>query len=65
MTAAYRTQHSHMLTMALKTFRNPKPDLLALLKESGPPGEENGTKAGKKEETVKKKRKDKNVGVVV
>ncbi|KAJ9638877.1 transcription factor TFIIF complex subunit Tfg3 [Coniosporium tulheliwenetii] len=40
------------------TFRNPKPDLLALLRESGPAGDENGikgkpaSKKNKKEKTV-------------
>ncbi|KZF26600.1 SAS complex, SAS5 subunit/transcription initiation factor IID, subunit 14 [Xylona heveae TC161] len=44
------------------TFKNPKPNLLALLKESGPvPGDENGFKpkrsAKHDEDTTKKKRK--------
>ena len=44
-------------------FKNPKPDLLALLRESGPvPGEENGAKAGAGGKTdAKKKRPNKNV----
>ncbi|KAL2357441.1 transcription initiation factor-like protein subunit [Cryomyces antarcticus] len=41
------------------TFRNPKPELLAILKESGPVGEENGVKG--KADAAKKKRKEKNV----
>lgn len=42
-----------------QTFRNPKPDLLALLRESGPAGDENGikgkpaSKKNKKEKTVR------------
>ncbi|KAI9750659.1 MAG: Aminomethyltransferase, mitochondrial [Chaenotheca gracillima] len=40
------------------TFKNPKPGLLAALKESGPvPGEENGIKKKKHEEESAKKRK--------
>ena len=31
----------------LQTFRNPKPDLLAILKDSGPTGEANGTAPAK------------------
>ncbi|KAH1410511.1 hypothetical protein KXW78_005378 [Aspergillus fumigatus] len=48
------------------TFKNPKPALLALLRESGPvPGDENGVKskraAGGEEGSKKKKRTEKNV----
>ncbi|KAK1146109.1 transcription factor TFIIF complex subunit Tfg3 [Aspergillus melleus] len=48
------------------TFKNPKPALLALLRESGPvPGDENGVKtkrsAGADEGSKKKKRTEKNV----
>ena len=31
----------------VQTFRNPKPDLLAILKDSGPAGEANGTASSK------------------
>lgn len=49
-----------------KTFKNPKPALLAALRESGPvPGDENGMKAkraaGGDESLKKKKRTEKNV----
>ena len=49
-----------------QTFKNPKPALLAALRESGPvPGDENGLKAkrpaGGEESAKKKKRTDKNV----
>ncbi|EFE36872.1 uncharacterized protein ARB_04399 [Trichophyton benhamiae CBS 112371] len=44
------------------TFKNPKPPLLAQLRESGPvPGDENGVKKRGQEESKKKKRVDKNV----
>ncbi|EGE05599.1 transcription initiation factor subunit TAF30 [Trichophyton equinum CBS 127.97] len=44
------------------TFKNPKPPLLAQLRESGPvPGDENGVKKRSQEESKKKKRVDKNV----
>jgi hypothetical protein len=46
--------------MNLQTFRNPKPDLVALLAESGPAGEANGVR-GKGDATKKKGRRDKNV----
>ncbi|KAF2838299.1 SAS complex, SAS5 subunit/transcription initiation factor IID, subunit 14 [Patellaria atrata CBS 101060] len=42
------------------TFRNPKPDLVAILKESGGGGDENGVKKGA-DSARKKSRKDKNV----
>ena len=60
-----------MLTCRPQTFKNPKPALLAALRESGPvPGDENGLKAkrpaGGEESAKKKKRTDKNVsGTVV
>ncbi|KAJ8604563.1 hypothetical protein MRB53_041786 [Persea americana] len=39
----------------LQTFKNPKPELLAILRESGPvPGDENGAKAGKGDAAKKK-----------
>lgn len=41
------------------TFRNPRPDLLRLLEESGSAGDANGVR--NKEAAAKKKRKDKNV----
>ncbi|EZF25060.1 hypothetical protein H112_02556 [Trichophyton rubrum D6] len=45
-----------------QTFKNPKPPLLAQLRESGPvPGDENGVKKRGQEESKKKKRADKNV----
>ena len=49
-----------------QTFKNPKPALLAALRESGPvPGDENGMKAkraaGGDESLKKKKRTEKNV----
>lgn len=49
-----------------QTFKNPKPALLAALRESGPvPGDENGLKtkrtAAADEGSKKKKRVDKNV----
>ncbi|KAM5467468.1 transcription factor TFIIF complex subunit Tfg3 [Microsporum audouinii] len=45
------------------TFKNPKPQLLALLRESGPvPGDENGVKKrGQDDASKKKKRVDKNI----
>lgn len=50
----------------MQTFKNPKPALMAALRESGPvPGDENGIKhkrpAGGEESAKKKKRTDKNV----
>ncbi|KAF2269916.1 SAS complex, SAS5 subunit/transcription initiation factor IID, subunit 14 [Lojkania enalia] len=42
------------------TFRNPRPELVALLAESGPAGAENGVR-GKGDAAKKKGRKDKNV----
>lgn len=50
----------------VQTFKNPKPALMAALRESGPvPGDENGIKhkrpAGGEESAKKKKRTDKNV----
>ena len=46
--------------MALQTFKNPKPGLLALLKESGPiPGDANGVKGV--DSAKKKRRPDKGV----
>ncbi|KAF2817214.1 transcription initiation factor-like protein subunit [Mytilinidion resinicola] len=42
------------------TFRNPKPELLAALRESGPAGDENGVR-GRKDDPRKKSRKEKNV----
>lgn len=55
--------------LSLQTFKNPKPALLALLRESGPvPGDENGVKskraAGGEEGSKKKKRTEKNVSLV-
>lgn len=55
-----------MLICRPQTFKNPKPALLAALRESGPvPGDENGLKAkrpaGGEESAKKKKRTDKNV----
>jgi len=49
-----------------QTFKNPKPALLALLRESGPvPGDENGLKSkrgGTQDDGAKKKKRvDKNV----
>ena len=45
----------------LQVFKNPKPALLAILKESGPvPGDANGVKA-REESAKKKKRPDKGV----
>lgn len=46
-----------------QTFKNPKPALLAALKESGPTfGDENGVKAKRGDESSKKKkRSDKGV----
>lgn len=53
----------------MQTFKNPKPSLLALLRESGPvPGDENGVKskrAGVGEESAKKKKRtEKNVSII-
>lgn len=50
----------------MQTFKNPKPAILAALRESGPvPGDENGVKskrgAAGEESAKKKKRVDKNV----
>ncbi|KAF2087492.1 hypothetical protein K490DRAFT_73860 [Saccharata proteae CBS 121410] len=42
------------------TFKNPKPDLIALLRESGPAGEENGVR-NRSSMPSSKKRKDKTV----
>jgi len=42
------------------TFRNPKPELLTALRESGPAGDENGVR-GRKDDPRKKSRKEKNV----
>ncbi|KAF2181946.1 SAS complex, SAS5 subunit/transcription initiation factor IID, subunit 14 [Zopfia rhizophila CBS 207.26] len=42
------------------TFRNPRPELLALLRESGPAGDENGIR-GKADASKKKKGRDRNV----
>ncbi len=50
-----------MIVILLQTFRNPKPELLALLRESGPAGDENGVKVKREEPAKKKSRKDKNV----
>ena len=52
--------------LLVQTFKNPKPALMAALRESGPvPGDENGIKhkrpAGGEESAKKKKRTDKNV----
>jgi hypothetical protein len=52
--------------MVVQTFKNPKPALMAALRESGPvPGDENGLKskrtAAAEEGSKKKKRVDKNV----
>lgn len=45
-----------LLTRLIQTFKNPKPELMALLRESGPvPGDENGAKAGKADAAKKKK----------
>lgn len=55
---------------SLQTFKNPKPAVLALLRQSGPvPGDENGVKskrAAAGEESVKKKKRvEKNVSIAV
>lgn len=60
------TYHSttlmRQITSDRQTFKNPKPNLLALLKESGPTfGEENGVKPKRGDESKKKKRSDKGV----
>lgn len=47
----------------LQTFKNPKPDLVALLAESGPTGQENGVQGRRDETQKKKKSKDKNVSL--
>jgi hypothetical protein len=48
--------------MKLQTFRNPKPDLVALLEASGPAGDANGVRVGKGDAAKKKSRnRDKNV----
>jgi hypothetical protein len=53
----------------LQTFKNPKPPLMAVLRESGPvPGDENGVKSKRPlagEESAKKKRSrtEKNVSL--
>ena len=50
------------LILHLQTFKNPKPALLAALKESGPvPGDENGVKKRSEESAKKKKRPDKGI----
>lgn len=43
------------------TFRNPKPDLLALLEASGPAGDANGVRGAKGGADKKKRNRDKNV----
>lgn len=49
--------------VTFQTFKNPKPELMALLRESGPvPGDENGAKASKTDST-KKKKNNKTVGL--
>ena len=51
------------MTLILQVFKNPKPALLAILKESGPvPGDANGVKA-REESAKKKKRPDKGVSL--
>ena len=48
----------------VQVFKNPKPALLAVLKESGPvPGDANGVKA-RDESAKKKKRPDKGVSPI-
>lgn len=49
--------------VSVQTFKNPKPALMAILRESGPvPGDENGVKSKRGDEgSKKKKRIDKNV----
>ena len=51
------------MILLLQVFKNPKPALLAILKESGPvPGDANGVKA-REESAKKKKRPDKGVSL--
>ncbi|KAI9820956.1 MAG: hypothetical protein M1832_003428 [Thelocarpon impressellum] len=51
-------QHERYEATHVVTFKNPKPGLLAVLKESGPvPGDENGVKKKGKHEDETKKRK--------
>ena len=51
------------MRVLLQVFKNPKPALLAILKESGPvPGDANGVKA-REESAKKKKRPDKGVSL--
>jgi hypothetical protein len=58
-------------TILLQTFKNPKPPLMAVLRESGPvPGDENGVKSKRPlagEESAKKKRSrtEKNVSLFI
>jgi transcription initiation factor IIF auxiliary subunit len=47
------------LTRCIQTFRNPKPELLSLLQESGPAGDANGVRS--KDAGKKKNRRDKTV----
>lgn len=49
---------NNILRYGNQTFKNPKPNLLAALKESGPTfGEENGVKPKRESESAKKKRR--------
>jgi hypothetical protein len=51
--------------MESQTFRNPKPDLVALLEASGPASDANGVRGGKGDAAKKKNRnRDKNVSLV-
>jgi hypothetical protein len=51
--------------MESQTFRNPKPDLVALLEASGPAGDANGVRGSKGDAAKKKSRnRDKNVSLI-
>ena len=62
----WKNRDKRLIAKKKQTFKNPKPALLAALRESGPvPGDENGMKAkraaGGDESLKKKKRTEKNV----
>ena len=60
----YQTQVEADTNWLVQVFKNPKPALLAILKESGPvPGDANGVKA-RDESAKKKKRPDKGVSLI-
>lgn len=68
MKSPFERKYGVLILLSVQTFKNPKPALMAALRESGPvPGDENGIKhkrpAGGEESAKKKKRTDKNVSL--